>query len=141
MKPHKFTDGTNIGALYKFKHVFQANERDARNFRKFNTTRITQSVINYTITAADIVLLAVVVSESCDACTYDFSGYHIAGALILGSGIVLINNVAAESIKSRRKKKLFDQFSGEFIDFSHRESYPNLNLEITQNGIGLVVRF
>ena len=46
---HEFTDGTSVGKLHEFGHVFERDDELHTLFKKFNRSRRTQRILNYEV--------------------------------------------------------------------------------------------
>lgn len=136
---HRFTDGNNIGPLHDFRLVFQSTGTDRVNFHKFNKIRKFQSTSNLAllITTSGFAILD---SKNGADCNCDGSFAKVS-AVFFGS-LFLVSNAFMIPIKSKRKKKLLNNYfsrTNETITF-HEKSALELHTQLSGNGIGIIIK-
>lgn len=137
-----FTNGELVGKLHEFEHSFKQSESCKRRFAKFNRSRKTQRVINYTslgfggVGIISGTYYAIFVDDDTSSIiTSEVVGIGI-GFLGLGLGFTtaLLGNAIVLPIKSHRKNKLLY----ECADQSLGDLYmPSIQLHLTAAGVGV----
>lgn len=133
---HYFTLNDTEGKLHEFRDEFKSNLVLFKDFKRFNACRKTQRFFNYFggSLAGGIVVLGLV--------TYPgfISVFFIAG-VAAGAPFVLIGNLTGGLRKVHLKNKLLKKMNlseyGSQYDFDDNQ----LELKVTNNGIGLVYNF
>lgn len=142
---HTFTDGNIEGPIYKFRHVFENNARDLSNFNKYNKTRNTQKVINYTLVGfvgTVAIYDHLIKDQSCSG--FDCPGILTSIAAMATGAVFFLSNVILIPIKIDRKNRLLREY---YSDHSKNESFgtrnDNLLFELctSHNGIGITLTF
>ena len=138
---NRYSDGAITGRLFKFKHVFESNQNDLKNYKRFNRTRNTQRITNYSLVAGNLVLLGIIAAENCSNCTYDLSYQTALFATGGTAALALIANAIFEAIKIKRKKKLLNDFNGMVSKEELTSSDLEMNIIPSNHGIGISVTF
>ncbi len=135
---NKFSDGTKVASLHKFEHVFSQTKDDHKRFKRFNRTRKTQRIVNYSFLG--MMVAAGIVDYTCDGDICGEAGITIGGSLVSGI-LMLITNSILGPIKKSRKRKLLK----ESPNFHKRSKLENIKLrmksEQRSQEIGLVLSF
>ena len=127
----RYTDGKTLARLHKFGYLFSTNEEASRTFRKYKTNRGLQIGGN----------IGLPVLFGYLSFAFLFSEDRSSGDLwLIGLGSIAFNNVVFGIAKGRHKQRLLSYTRDELlVRESKRE--PQLNLGLTQSGVGLVYKF
>ena len=138
-----YTDGNATGKLHEFEHVFVAHSESYDWFNKFNRTRKTQRIVNYSslgISGAGLIYLYSVSEKEDITRNGGHNAVAGAGLILLGPVIMLFTNPTLGTIKNKRKRRLLQSIETELSMRPYLKKI-DINLAITQHGFGVVLCF
>ena len=138
---HQFQSGDHIGKLHEFDYLFLYDERTANLFYRFDKARKHERVANY---AALGTIVASGVTFGIALQDFDIpflSGFGVGSILgvVPALGITLINLITSKRNKNKYRSELFSQINPNFV--KQHKHQPNLDLRLTEYGVGLVFNF
>lgn len=135
-----YTDGTNIGRLHHFEHVFINDAELHKQFLRFDKSRWTQKKINYIslVAVGAGVVGWLVIQEKTDFARFPkpalgaiFAGFILAPATMIVANAIII------PIKIKRKNDLLRSYEAK----QGKAIGQSLRLGVSNHGIGLSLTF
>lgn len=139
----RFQSDSIIGPLHKYEYMFSDEPQLSHEFNQYNSYRkkqITSNVIGLTIVTASIVG-GFAIANSGNGSTPDKIGG--ANVIVVGGGVglfyILFSNLSNGSKKSKHKAALLSMIDVQQLGLT--KPSQDIDLAITQDGLGLVYRF
>ena len=139
-----FTDGLNTGALYKFRHVFHDNPLEYKMWKRYNRTRNTQKVVNFSLLGLVGIVAIADFTYNTNCSGFDCPGVATGAAAISAGFTMLLFNAVINPIKVHKRKKLIKfHFDPQKQDMSINNIKNNLriNTKIHQSGLVMTLNF